>query len=659
MNPRRSILIIDDSPVDRDLFRRLAKGFAWREGETGRAGLAQMRSSRPDCVLLDLNLPDMDGLDLLREILREPDPCPVIVVTAYGNEQVAVEAMKSGATDYVVKGTLSPEVLCKVIENAFEKHALQRELDHQRLALAERNRELELALERERNARAEAEESRSRYRMLAEAMPQVVWTAVLPNGEWDYVNQSWHRLTGASAENALGGGWLDFIDPQDLPRVKEEWAAAVSKMSPVELEFRLRATANTMRWQLMRALPLVQDGRAKWLGTLTDIEDQRRAERILHQRQKLESIGVLAGGVAHDFNNLLVGVIGGVSYALESLPQDHQIRPILEMAFNASDRAAQLTKQMLAYAGKGSFQVENVDLGKVVKATWQLIQASLPGPVDVKLRIRAELPPVHADPTQLQQIVMNLIINAGEAIPEGRPGLVIVSTDVQHIDQPCSTWTSDLEPGDYVVLEVRDNGSGIDPNTMTKIFDPFFTTKFVGRGLGLAAVHGIVRSNKGSIEVDSTVGKGSTFRVLLPAVQPVREKPVLEARPNGSKSLTGRVLLVDDEPIVRNTARAALERAGHVVEVAEGGREAVELVSRSPHGFSLVLLDLGMPGFDGEQTLEALRQINPKLPVVMCSGYGDAEVQNRLRGKSVNGFLQKPFDFRTLKHKVSEWLSPA
>ncbi len=360
--------------------------------------------------------------------------------------------------------------------------------------------------------------------------------------------------------------------------------------------------------------------------------------------------------MAHDFNNLLVGIIGGVSYALEVLPADHELRPILELALKAGDRAGHLTRQMLAYAGKGSFQVEDVDLAQLVNATWQLIQPSIPASVDVKLLTRTGLPLIHADPTQVQQIIMNLIINASEAIPPGRQGIVIVSTDLERIDVPRSTWSADLSPGDYVVLEVRDNGTGIDPATLGKIFDPFFTTKFTGRGLGLAAVQGIVRSNHGSIEVDTNPGAGTTFRVLLPASAATRETRANDRALSVQNGVQARILLVDDEEIVRNTARAALERAGHVVDVATGGRLALDKVAASPDRFSLVLLDLSMPGFDGEQTLEALRRINPDLPVVICSGYSEVEVRSRFQGKAVSGFLRKPFDFRALTYKVSEVL---
>ncbi len=662
VSPATSILVVDDSPVDRDLFRRLlrrqdgTRSFDCLEGEHGRAGLDQFRRARPDCVLLDLNLPDIDGLELLRSILREPDPCPVIVVTAYGSEQVAVEAMKSGAADYVVKGAISAEGLAHVIENALEKRALQRKVEQQRLAIEERNRQLESALERERIAHRAVEQSESRYRTLAEAIPQLVWTAGHSDGAWDYVNQRWSRLTGASPERAFGHGWLDFVDAEDRSRVMEAWASTAGGVAFLDVQFRIRSADGTSRWQLMRALPLLQDGiPLKWLGTLTDVEDQRRAEQLLHQRQKLESIGVLAGGVAHDFNNLLVGILGGVSYALEVLPPEHELRSILDLAFQSSERAAHLTRQMLAYAGKGSFKVENVDLAQVLHATWQLIRSSMLRSVDLKLLIRPDLPPIRTDATQLQQIVMNLIINASEAIPPGRQGVIIASTGVERIETPRSTWSADLDPGEYVVLEVRDNGCGIEPGALSKIFDPFFTTKFTGRGLGLAAVHGIVRSNKGSIEVESTPGEGSTFRVLLPAGT-ARQRPAGGSATAPPRSAHGRILVVDDESVVCNTARVALERSGNAVEVVTGGQEALDRVAASPRSFSLVLLDLNMPGLDGEQTLHAIRRINPDLPIVICSGYSEMEVRSRLRDEIVNGFLQKPFDFRALTSKVSELL---
>jgi PAS domain S-box-containing protein len=653
------VLVIDDSAADRDLFRRFLErqnsSFQCVEGEHGRAGLEQFRRVHPACVLLDLNLPDVDGMELLRSISREPGAGPVIVITAYGSERVAVEAMKSGAADYVVKGSVTGEGLAHVIRNAIEKRALQQEVERQRRAIEERNAQLESALQREREARNAVERSELRYRTLAEAMPQVVWTADACG--WDYVNERWTRLTGALPEQARGSGWLQFVLEEDRARVAAAWRSATSQTVPLELDCRIVASDHSPRWQLMRALPLAHsEGPARWLGTFTDVDDQRRTEQILHHRQKLESIGILAGGVAHDFNNLLVGIIGGLSYTLEVLPENHDLRPILENAFRSGERAADLIRQMLAYSGKGKLQIENVDLAQNLRATWELIQASLARSVDLKVVIPPDLPPIFTDPAQLQQILMNLILNASESIPAERQGVIVVRAGVERVSSQRATWSGDLAPGDYIVLEVHDNGKGIEPALLNKIFDPFFTTKFTGRGLGLAAVLGIIRTNKGSVDVTSTPGTGTTFRVLLPAGTPLAESRGGALRGPRAAVRKGRILLVDDEAIVRETGKAVLEHLGHSVDVAASGRQALDLLSAGRQ-FSLVLLDLSMPGMDGKQTLHALRRTHPNLPVVICSGYADSDVRNRFEPGAVNGFLQKPFHFQSLSGKVAEVLA--
>jgi CheY-like chemotaxis protein len=260
----------------------------------------------------------------------------------------------------------------------------------------------------------------------------------------------------------------------------------------------------------------------------------------------------------------------------------------------------------------------------------------------------------------LQQIVMNLILNASEAIPADRQGIVVVRADLERIHTPRSTWSGDLAPGDYVGLEVRDNGSGIDPALFNRIFDPFFTTKFTGRGLGLAAVHGIIRSHKGSIVVSSTPGNGSTFRVLLPAGEPVADsvKTAGAAYSPAQARTRGHILVVDDEPVVGNVAKVILEHSGHTVEVVSSGQEAVERLA-APPGFSLVLLDLNMPGLDGRQTLQAIRRTHADLPVLICSGYGDSEVRGLFPCEAVHGFLQKPFHLQTVAETVAGVLSRA
>jgi CheY-like chemotaxis protein len=338
------------------------------------------------------------------------------------------------------------------------------------------------------------------------------------------------------------------------------------------------------------------------------------------------------------------------------LPEDHQLRTILEAALHSGERAADLTRQLLAYAGKGRVHAGNVDLVETLRTTWDLLQASIPRSVELKVQAPSDLPPIHGDATQVQQILMNLILNAAEAIPEGRQGMVVVRAETEVVQAARSTWSGDLAPGRYVVVQVRDNGSGIRPELLHKIFDPFFTTKFTGRGLGLAAVHGIIRSNHGFIDVESVVGKGTAFRVFLPAGTGPEGKAAVKEAPH-APAVKAQILVVDDEAVVRNMAKATLERSGHQVHIAAGGEEAVERIQASPALYSLVLLDFNMPGLNGEKTLDAIRSIRSDLPVVICSGYSDAELRSRFGGKGVAGFLQKPFRAEVLADKVSALLA--
>jgi nitrogen-specific signal transduction histidine kinase/CheY-like chemotaxis protein len=410
---------------------------------------------------------------------------------------------------------------------------------------------------------------------------------------------------------------------------------------------------------LVRAVPVLEAGQpVRWVGTCTDIEDQRRTEELLRHRQKLDSIGVLAGGVAHDFNNLLVGIVGGVSYALQVLPEDDSLRPILELALKSGERGADLTRQLMAYAGQAAFHPRDVDVAAALRDNDELMRAAMPRPTELRTVIPPDLPPVYADPTQFQQVIMNLVLNAGEAIPPDRPGIIVISAETVDQDAPRASWTGDAPPGRYVAIEVHDNGTGIEPALLQKIFDPFFTTKFTGRGLGLAAVQGIVRSNHGAIEVESTVGKGSTFRVFLPARNRFSQpKPAASESPASGPA--ARILIVDDEPVVRSTAKSILQRNGHTVETASSGQEALERIAESPAAFSLVLLDLLMPGLSGDQTLDAIHSIRPDLPVAICSGAGENEIQSRFVSRGVAGFVEKPFRSDTLLRKVSEFLVPA
>jgi two-component system, cell cycle sensor histidine kinase and response regulator CckA len=652
------LLIVDDSRADRDIWKRFLannplRSFEFAEEETGRAGLARYELFRPDCTILDYRLPDMDGLHFLTALEKLDHSGAVIVTTAFGTESIAVRAMQTGAIDYLAKNSITAETLLQSVLGAVRKHALTQEVERQRIELARRQRELEAALAAERQARGLAEESESRYRGLLDALPQIVWTAG-SNGGFLQLNEMWSQFTGQSPEAGLGRRWIDWIHEEDRPRLAGPWQETAQTL--VEIPCRLRHRDGVYRWQVMRAfrLPKTNGGAEQWVGTFTDIEEQKRAEKSSYQKQKLASIGVLAGGIAHDFNNLLVGAVGGVSFALDALPPGHPAGPMLKIAAEACDRAADLTKQLLAYAGKGAFVLEPVDLASVVSSTIRLLRASIARSIEIDFHAAEQVPHIFTDASQMQQLVMNLLINAAEAIGEGRPGTITINLSSEAMD-PEAASASEIPAGIYILLEVRDTGCGMDEATRSRIFEPFFSTKFLGRGMGLAAVHGIVMNNKGLLQVASMPGEGTQFRVLLPAVTtaagPKLSAGVGAANAPGSAG-KGAIVVVDDEPLVRAVAMAALGKAGYSVQAVESGAAAIEWLSGRNGLDSLVILDVEMPGLSGHETLRRIGEIAPHCPVIISSGYSEDEVARRLHGSKVSGFLKKPYTAGALVHGV-------
>ena len=657
----RRVLLIGGDPAVRDILRRClepdsANRIDYRAVDSGKAGLEAIRDWQPDCVLLDLNLPGMPGLEVLRTAASGGLTCPILAIAASESEAIAAEAMRQGAAGYLIKGMFDGGTLVQFIENVLERAALRREVERQRLALAQRDRELEDGMAREKLARAAAEESERRYRSLAEAFPQIVWTARHPTGEFDSVNPAWSRATGAADNDALGHRWMDLLHPDDRPPTAERWARSRADCVPFEAECRLRAREGAFRWNLLRAIPVSQDGQTlTWLGTFTDREEQKRAEQLLEQRQRLESVGLLAGGLAHDFNNLLVGIVGSASCTLDMLPHEHECRSMLNLVLESGERAARLIRQMLTYAGDGDLRLERVDLQDLVRKTWDLVRASFPSGIEVQFLTRQDLPPLLADSSQIEQIAMNLLINAAEAIPIGKPGKIVVRTGVELLTQPLAGLSGSLEPGQYLLLEVRDNGCGMDEATRARIFDPFFSTKFTGRGLGLAAVQGIVRQNGGAILVESSPDRGASFRILWRPGAGAAAGPNVREIDEPRLAPSAGILVVDDEDLVRTVSRAALERAGYTVETVSSGAEAIAMLRRSV-SFSLILLDMGMPGMDGIATLSAIRALDSEVPILLCSGYSELEMRRRSEGLAISGFIQKPYAARELRDYVAHHL---
>lgn len=392
-------------------------------------------------------------------------------------------------------------------------------------------------------------------------------------------------------------------------------------------------------------------GEPHLLLIMGDVTERRQAEAALGLAQRMESIGILAGGVAHDFNNLLTAMLGHVSLAQRKLAPEHPGFRHLEEVRRAAERAADLTRQLLAYSGKGALFVRTVDVTGLVTENAHLLAVSVPKHVTLETQVPAEPLLVDADPGQLEQVVMNLIINGAEAVG-GRPGRVVVTLGscVVDPDDP-RVWTfgpTPLPAGRYVSIAVADDGCGMEAELVARIFDPFFSTKFQGRGLGLAAVLGIVRGHGGAIDVKSQPGEGTTITVLLPSHGAVDAAPDVAAAADVADVWLRAVLVVDDETVVRDVVLSMLDEARIPHFAAANGEEGLRLYREHRRSIGVVLLDLSMPVMDGEETFHRLREIDPEVKVILSSGYGEEVVAGRFAGRGLAGFIQKPYDQSTL-----------
>ena len=493
--------------------------------------------------------------------------------------------------------------------------------------------------------------SEKRYASLVDNLDGIVWEIDAESLQFRFVSRQAERILGYPVSRWLADSdfWSSHIHEADRDWAVEYCLECKRRGVDHDFEYRMIAADGREVWIHDLVTVEVVDGQAVTLrGVMVDITARKRAEeerrqlelRIL-QAQKLESLGVLAGGIAHDFNNLLTSMMGYASLAQMQLPPDSGIRPMLEEIEKAALRAAELTQQMLAYSGKGKFVIQVMDLESVVREMAKLLQTVISKKAALRLDLGAAR--IEGDATQLRQIVMNLITNASDSLGAAG-GAVVVRTGTRHADAEMlrSPYFHEVLPeGTYAFVEVEDGGSGMDAETLARIFDPFFTTKFTGRGLGLAAVLGIVRGHRGTIHVSSTVGIGTQFQVLIPAYS---GRPS-EARPSPTKPWRGRgtILLVEDESLIRLFTRRVLEGAGFEVMPAYDGQEGLELYERHRGQIVAVVLDWTTPRLEGTQVVRELRARRVDVPILVMSGYSEHEVATHLDCANASAFLQKPF----------------
>ncbi len=503
-------------------------------------------------------------------------------------------------------------------------------------------------------------ESEARFRSVAETASCAIF---IYSEQVEYMNEAGARITGYDIDEVVGQSLLKLVHPYDRELVQARSEARLRGDSvPLRYEFRLKTKQGETRWIDFAAGTVTLGNRRFGLGTAFDVTERVKAnegrlklERKLLEAQKLESLGLLAGGVAHDFNNLLTVIQGNAGMMRDALDEPDVTQGCLRNIEETCRRASDLVRQMLAYSGRGRVQVHLLDLNRLIQEIAQLLSVSIPKTIAIRYELEESLPPVSGDAAQLQQVIMNLVTNAAEAIGDAEGSVTLRSgrCELGETDVTGLRVAEALNPGTFVYFEVGDTGSGMDGATQARIFDPFFSTKFTGRGLGLAAMQGIVRGHGGGVQIQSSPGTGTLFRIYLPAqsgtVQPEED---LVTDPSVLVAGTGLVLVADDEPGIRELVRRVLVKAGFEVIVAADGLEAVEHVRAHQQELRLVMLDLTMPKLGGDEALAEMRALGFHGPVIRWSGFARTDTTPDARAS----FLRKPFSAEELMALVRKAL---
>jgi PAS domain S-box-containing protein len=596
--------------------------------------LERLDEIKPDLVIADYLLPGMNGIEFLESLNREKRDIPVIIITGQGDENIAIQAMKLGAWDYLVKSgdffTLIPSVIGKVAREWKLKESLQG--------------------------------SQRRFREIFSQSP--IGIAVFDqNGLLVEANKSCMDIFGVPDFFHMKG--FKLIDaPNAPPELKErllkgetvryEAPFDFDKVDEPELFERDRSG---MAYLEIVVTPMEGGTDRSASGYLIQIQDITRRklaeeEKKELQVQRMESIFTLAGGIAHDFNNALSGITGNIELLKMDLPNMGGIDRYVESMSNAAQRMVHLTEQLLAYARGGKYWPTKTSLSKFVEETLPMIQHKIPSAICVRTNLAGNISSVEADRTQMHMVLSAVVTNAAEAI-EGQ-GQIIIRTSNKEIDEGVAKYNPGLKPGRYSCLTVQDDGKGMDAETKRKIFEPFFTRKFHGRGLGMAAVYGIVKNHGGWISVESQLGKGTVVRIYLPAVE---DKPKEIKKPKTELARgTGTILIVEDEEQVMDVTRTILKRLGYQVLTAKTGMEGVD-IGRSYNGdIDLAIIDIYLPDMRGDVIYKLLKKVRRNLKVIILSGYALDGPAQKILNAGAQAFMQKPFKLAALSEKVKDVL---
>ena len=636
------ILIVEDLPTDAELaqreIRQTVAHCLFHQVETRETYLAALETFQPDLIISDYRLPHFDGLTALKLALEQTPLTPVIILTGAMNEDTAVECMKAGAADYVIKEHIKR--LGQAVRQALAKKQL-----------------------RQKRWRAEEalRESEARYRTLVHTLPDTI-TVTDVAGNITYASPSTLSFYGYTATDRLiGHNILNWVHVSYHGQALEQMKIVLAGGQVANQEYLLLKQDGTPFFGEISASCL-KNGSGQAAGIIIVVRDisqrkqaeadQAQLEEQFRQAQKMESIGQLAGGIAHDFNNLLVPIIGYAELGMLNLSAGHKLYANLERIKEAAQRAATLTKQILAFSRQQVLEISTFDLNETI-AEFQEMLRRLIGE-DIALHITPASSPcqVKADRAQIEQIVLNLSVNARDAMPGG--GKLLIETDQLWLDDAYTRNHLETEPGPYIMLAISDTGHGIDADTQKRIFEPFFTTKGQnkGTGLGLAMVFGIVKQHQGHIQVYSELGKGTTFKIYLPQAEQTVQAGAEAGAESASASGTETILVVEDDPMVRKLTCDILQAHGYTVFEADDPATGLQWATGYDQSIHLLLTDVVMPLMNGRELHDQLTITRPELKVLYMSGYtDDVIVHHGVLDEDVH-FLQKPFTVSGLTQKV-------
>ena len=631
------VLIAEDNPADTELLLRELRraGFEpeWHRVDTEAEYLSRLHPDL-DIILSDFDMPQFGGPRALKLLQERGLDIPFIIISGTIGEDIAVDVMKQGATDYLLKDRLAR--LGQAISHAMEQARFRKERKQTVEALRQ---------------------SEAEFRAMTEASPLGILVADC-DGLATYTNATLRQMLGTGFQEIAGNGWARALHPLDRVEFVAKWKEAIARKQRFEGSTRfVRPDGKTIQTTIKTAVMREHDRVLGYVGVVEDITERKKLEEQLLRAQRMESIGTLASGIAHDLNNILSPIMMSVPMLRRELSAEDREGIISTIEMSAA-RGAQIVKQVLTFGRGLEGEKTPLQVGMLIKEMVKIMQSTFPKNITVQSAIDPDLRIIIGDATQLHQVLLNLCVNARDAMPEG--GKLRLRARNLDIDASDAGMPPESTPGPHVVLEVGDDGSGIPPETLERIFEPFFTTKGVGQGtgLGLSTVHGIVRSHGGFINVASEPGKGTTFKVCLPAAPDQDATPAtdtLTPPPAGHGEL---VLVVDDEPAIAGAARTVLESHGYRVLLAADGTEALATFAQNADSIAVVLTDLMMPHMGGSDLIRALRKMKPGIPVIASTGLGENARLTEVNAMGVETVLNKPYHADALRRAIHKALHP-